>query len=114
MPLDSVTKVEGGIWMAIAGAVGWVFNSFLRWIRVSGQEKDKDADRELRLSHSTLEYADSLKEHVQRLEDKIDAQQREISEMHDLVRGLYQRNDELRRQNEEYARHLAICTLATA
>ena len=103
-----------GLFVVAGGALKHFLDYGLRAFKANADVKDREAERELKLSHSTLEYADSLKEHVQRLEDKIDAQQREISEMHDLVKGLYQRNDELRRQNEEYAKHLSICTLATA
>lgn len=106
--------VDAGILVVSGGALKHFLDYGLRVFKVRNQEKDAESDRELKLSHSTLEYADSLREHVQRLEDKIDQQQKEISEMHELVKGLYQRNDELRRQNEEYAKHLAICTLATA
>lgn len=107
MPLDSVSKVEGGIWVAVAGAIGWCFNSFLRWLRVTSQEKDREIERELKLSHSSIEYANTLREDIKGMRT-------ELEELRDLVKGLYQRNDDLRRQNEEYAKHLSICQLASA
>lgn len=106
--------VDAGMLVVSGGALKHLLDYGLRVFRARGQAMDMETERELKLSHSSIEYANTLRGDIGEQRKEIGELRREIAELRDLVKGLYQRNDELRRQNEEYARHLSICKLAIA
>lgn len=119
---EEITKADVGIAVAVAGTAGaaakWLFDSLIRFLRMRSQNKDADTERELKLTHSTLEYAETLKQHVARLEEKVDALQAELSEMHGNMKSMYEHGDRreahirvLEAQNKEFAAHIGICGL---